>query len=70
MTPQTSYQEIMVPYRYVSFVLPTGQVWHMTFFRGVRVQGSNPDTPSDSKTASGPVSIAHKRGASGTRWLT
>ena len=47
--------------RYLSNVQPIGLVWHKAFFRWVRAQGWSPGTSDDSKNASSPVAISHKR---------
>ena len=50
----------LVYFPYLSYVPPTGGVWHKDFFKCVRVKGRRPDTPDSSKNASGPISIPIK----------
>ena len=47
--------------RYLLFVPPNRPVWHNTLFRWIRAQGHSPDTPGDSKNASGTDIIPLKR---------
>ena len=43
--------------RYLSYVQPTGRVWHKAFFRLIRAQGRSPNTLGGSKNTSIPAGI-------------
>ncbi len=66
-TSHENYLDGLKKQQYLSTVTPTGRMWHKAFLRWVREQGRSPDSPGDSKNASGPVGIPLKKGASGDR---